>query len=104
MSVGRRVVVSRRPAALGHGPASVRPASVRSFDGSAATDVPAIVGLQLRQGLRTVAAVGGLLVGAPVLAAWVPDPWAWVALSVAMQAAWVALAVRQLRRAERLER
>ncbi|MEV0615996.1 hypothetical protein AB0I81_21960 [Nonomuraea sp. NPDC050404] len=66
--------------------------------------MPAIAGLQLRRALRTVAAVAGLLMGVPVLAVWVPDPWAWLALSLAVQGAWVCLAVLQLRGAERLER
>ncbi|MEV0384475.1 hypothetical protein [Nonomuraea sp. NPDC050643] len=97
MTGERRVVVSRSPAALG------RPRS--RFDcGDAAPDVSAIVARQLRQALLTVGAVAGLLVGVPVLALWVPAPWAWVALSLAVQGAWVGLAVRQLRRAERLER
>ncbi|MGW4801361.1 hypothetical protein ACWEPC_53960 [Nonomuraea sp. NPDC004297] len=110
----RRVLVSRRPAALGAtviGRLSARPAAVvhrlagRSGGrGPAPTDVPAIVGLQLRRALRTVAAVAGLLVGVPVAAAWLPDPWVWVALSVAVQGAWVGLSVWQLRWAERLER
>ncbi|NJP98850.1 hypothetical protein HCN51_57135, partial [Nonomuraea sp. FMUSA5-5] len=66
--------------------------------------VPAIVGPQLRQALRTVGAVAGLLLGVPVLAAWVPDPWAWVAMSLAVQGVWVGLSVLHLRWAERLER
>ncbi|MFD0477848.1 hypothetical protein ACFQ0B_64055 [Nonomuraea thailandensis] len=66
--------------------------------------MPAIVGLQLRRALRTVAAVAGLLVGVPVLAAWVPGPWGWAAMSVAVQCAWVGLSLLQLRWAERLER
>jgi hypothetical protein len=66
--------------------------------------VPAIVRRQLRQALLTVAAVAVLLLGAPVLALWLPDSWAWVALSLAVQCAWVGLSVSQLRRAERLER
>ncbi|MFG1695792.1 hypothetical protein [Nonomuraea sp. NPDC049309] len=66
--------------------------------------MPAIMSLQLRQALRTVGAVAALLVGIPVLAAWLPEPGAWVAMSVAVHLAWVGLAVRQLRRAERLER
>ncbi|MEV4178480.1 hypothetical protein [Nonomuraea sp. NPDC049709] len=93
----RRVVVSRRPAALGRDRGRPGPAE-------GVTDVPAIVGLQLRQALRTVAAVVALLLGAPVIAVWVPAPWAWVLLSLAVQGAWVGLAVLQLRRAERLER
>ncbi|MFG1701771.1 hypothetical protein ACFLIM_01135 [Nonomuraea sp. M3C6] len=94
---GRRVVVSRRPAALGRARGPSEPE-----DG--VPDVPAIVGRQLRQALLTVGAVAGLLVGAPVIALWVPAPGAWVALSLAVQGAWVGLAVLQLRRAERLER
>jgi hypothetical protein len=93
---GRRVVVSRRPPVLaGRG----TPCPPGDLPG-----VPAIVGLQLRQALRTVGAVAGLLVGVPVLAARVPGLWAWVALSVAVQCAWVGLSLLQLRRAERLER
>ncbi|MFC5830712.1 hypothetical protein [Nonomuraea insulae] len=95
--MGRRVVVSRRPAAL-------RRPRGRSDPGERGADVPAIVGRQLRQALLTVGAVAGLLVGTPIVAVWVPDPVAWVALSVVVQAAWVGLAVLQLRRAERLER
>ncbi|WP_043638482.1 hypothetical protein [Nonomuraea candida] len=97
MSAGRRVVVRRRPPALGR-------SSGLSGPRERLPDVPAIVGLQLRRALRTVAAVAGLLLGLPVLAAWVPEPWAWVALSVAVHGAWVCLAVLQLRCAERLER
>jgi hypothetical protein len=93
----RRVVVSRRPAALGR--ARGRPGPVEG-----APDVPAIVRRQLRQALLTVGAVAVLLMGAPVIAQWLPAPWAWVALSVGVQGAWVILAVSQLRRAERLER
>lgn len=94
---GRRVVVSRSPAAIGR-------ARDRFDPGEAGPEVPAIVGRQLRQALVTVGAVAGLLVGAPVLALWVPAPWAWVGLTMAVQAAWVGLAVLQLRWAERLER
>ncbi|MGN9839542.1 hypothetical protein ACTMTI_15610 [Nonomuraea sp. H19] len=93
----RRVVVSRRPVALGR-------ARDRHGPGEGAPDVPAIVGRQLRQALLTVGAVAALLVGAPVAALWLPAPGAWVALSLAVQGAWVGLAVFQLRRAERLER
>ncbi|MCK2220755.1 hypothetical protein MF672_044165 [Actinomadura sp. ATCC 31491] len=64
----------------------------------------ALVRRQLRQALRTVAATAALLVGAPVAALWLPRPGAWLALSFGLQAVWVALAVRQLRQAERLER
>ncbi|GAA2850059.1 hypothetical protein [Nonomuraea rubra] len=96
MTGGRRVVVSRRPAALaGRGTPSPPGDS---------PDVPAIVGLQLRRALRTVAAVAGLLVGMPVLAAWLPGPWMWAAMSVAVQCVWVGLSLLQLRWAERLER
>ncbi|GAA2207251.1 hypothetical protein GCM10009850_027090 [Nonomuraea monospora] len=100
MTGGRRVVVSRRPpplgAPIGHG--------IGGRGSQDTPDVPAIVGRQLRQALRTVGAMAGLLVGVPVVAAWVPHPWVWVALSVAVQGAWVGLAVLQLRWAERLER
>ncbi|MGW0803037.1 hypothetical protein [Nonomuraea sp. NPDC002799] len=92
-----RVVVSRSPAALGH-------ARDRYDPGEGAPDVPAIVGRQLRQALMTVVAVAVLLLGVPVVAAWVPAPGVWVALSLAVQCAWVGLAVLHLRRAERLER
>ncbi|MBF8191356.1 hypothetical protein ITP53_37785 [Nonomuraea sp. K274] len=66
--------------------------------------VALIVARQLRQALVTVGAVAGLLVGLPVIAQWVPEPGVWVALPLGAQGAWVALAVLQLRRAERLER
>ncbi|MFC4119457.1 hypothetical protein [Nonomuraea zeae] len=69
-----------------------------------AADVAAIMRRQLRQALLTVAAVAVLLAGAPVIVLWLSAPWAWVALSLAVQCAWVGLAVSQLRRAERLER
>ncbi|MFG1970475.1 hypothetical protein ACGFJC_14250 [Nonomuraea fuscirosea] len=85
------------------GPASgPAPGSVR--DGVPGDPVAALVGRQLRQALRTVGAVAALLAGPPVLAMWVPDPRAWVVLSLAVQGVWVGLAVLQLRRAERLER
>ncbi|MEV5890919.1 hypothetical protein [Nonomuraea fuscirosea] len=73
-------------------------------DGVPDDPVAVLVGRQLRQALRTVGAVAALLAGPPVLAMWVPDPRAWVVLSLAVQGVWVALAVLQLRRAERLER
>ncbi|MEU6710750.1 hypothetical protein ABZ897_04650 [Nonomuraea sp. NPDC046802] len=92
----RRVVVSRSPAALGR-------ARDRFDPDGGVPDVPAIVGRQSRQALLTVGAVAGLLVGVPVAAAWAPVPWAWAALSLGVQGAWVALAVLHLRRAERLE-
>ncbi|TMR89543.1 hypothetical protein [Nonomuraea basaltis] len=94
---GRREVVSQRPAALGR-------ARDRSGPGEGGPDVPAIVGRQLRQALLTVGAVAALLVGGPVIALWLPEPGVWVALSLALQGAWVGLAVLHLRRAERLER
>ncbi|MEW1848274.1 hypothetical protein AB0392_60825 [Nonomuraea angiospora] len=97
MTAERRVVVSRRPAALGR--------SRDRFDpDDGGPDVPAMVGRQLRQALLTVGAVAALLAGVPVIAVWVPAPWAWFALSLAVQGVWVVLAVLQLRRAERLER
>ncbi|NRQ35860.1 hypothetical protein HII36_29090 [Nonomuraea sp. NN258] len=67
-------------------------------------DVRVLAGRQLRRALVTVAAVLVLLLGVPVIAVWVPAPGAWVALSMAVQVAWVALAVLQFKRAERLER
>ncbi|MEU8398591.1 hypothetical protein AB0C28_25645, partial [Nonomuraea sp. NPDC048892] len=73
-------------------------------DGEPGDPVAELVGRQLRQALRTVGAVAALLAGPPVLAMWVPDPRAWVVLSLAVQGLWVGLAVLQLRRAERLER
>ncbi|WP_188192853.1 hypothetical protein [Nonomuraea sp. SYSU D8015] len=100
MTVGgadRRMVVSRRPAAIAH----ARDRFGSEDDGA---DVPAVVGRQLRQALLTVGVVAGLLVGTPVAALWLPGPGAWVALSLALQGAWVGLAVFHLRRAERLER
>ncbi|HEX4816004.1 MAG TPA: hypothetical protein VFV66_24940 [Nonomuraea sp.] len=93
----RRVVVSQRPVRL------LR-ARDRIDAGESGPDVQSIVGRQLRQALVTVGAVAALLVGAPVAALWLPAPAAWVALSLALQAAWVGLAVLHLRRAERLER
>ncbi|MGR6921629.1 hypothetical protein ACU635_45925 [[Actinomadura] parvosata] len=96
MSGGRRVVVTRRPPPVGS-----RGTTLLAGD---SPGVPAIVGLQLRQALRTVGAVAGLLLGVPVLAAWVPDPWAWVAMSLAVQGVWVGLSLLHLRWAERLER
>jgi hypothetical protein len=116
LSAQRRVVVrrraalrgSRRTAALagpaGSGDYGLTGSAMYGVAGHDVPGVPAIVGLQLRQALRTVGAVAALLVGAPVLAAWLPEPGAWVAMSVAVHLAWVGLAVRQLRRAERLER
>jgi hypothetical protein len=94
---GRRVLVTRRPAAIGR-------ARDRFDPGERVPELPPIIGRQLRQALVTVGAVAGLLVGTPVLALWVPSSWGWVVLSMAVQAAWVGLAVLQLRRAERLER
>ncbi|TDC86992.1 hypothetical protein E1292_47225 [Nonomuraea deserti] len=99
MTAERRVVVSRRPVALGRGRRRVD-----EHGRQVPPDVPAIVGRQLRQAMLTVAAVAGVLAGVPVIAMWVPAPEAWVALSLAAQAAWVGLAVVQLRRAERLEK
>ncbi|MET7327024.1 hypothetical protein [Nonomuraea sp. NPDC005650] len=97
MTAERRVTVSRSPVALGR--------SRDLFDPEeGGPGVPAIVGRQLRQALLTVGAVAVLLAGVPVIAAWVPAPWAWLALSLAVQGFWVVLAVLQLRRAERLER
>lgn len=93
----RRVVVSRKPVALGH-------ARDRYATGESGPGAPAIVGRQLRQALLTVGAVAALLVAAPVAALWLPEPGAWVALSLGLHGAWVGLAVFQLRRAERLER
>ncbi|MEV0312655.1 hypothetical protein [Nonomuraea fuscirosea] len=78
------------------------PGSMR--DGVPGDPVAALVGRQIRQALRTVGAVAALLAGPPVLAMWVPDPRAWVVLSLVVQGVWVGLAVLQLRRAERLER
>ncbi|MEV0229039.1 hypothetical protein [Nonomuraea sp. NPDC050786] len=97
MTVERRMIVSRGPGAAGR-------ARERSDPEEDGPDVTAIMGRQLRQALLTVGAVAGLLAGVPVIAVWVPGPGAWVALSLALQGVWVALAVRQLRRAERLER
>ncbi|UBU16818.1 hypothetical protein [Nonomuraea gerenzanensis] len=100
MTGGRRVVVTRRPPPIG---ARLDYAGTACLPESP-PDVPAMVGLQLRQALRTVGVTAGLLVGVPVLAMWAPHPWVWVALSVAVQGAWVGLSVLQLRWAERLER
>ncbi|MFI7124150.1 hypothetical protein ACIBQ1_00560 [Nonomuraea sp. NPDC050153] len=97
MTAERRVTVSRSPVALGR--------SRDRFDPEeGGPGVPEIVGRQLRQALLTVGAVAALLAGVPVIAAWVPAPWAWLAFSLAVQGLWVVLAVLQLRRAERLER
>ncbi|MEV0993726.1 hypothetical protein [Nonomuraea sp. NPDC050202] len=104
MTGGRRVVVSRRPPVLAGRGTPCPPGDLPGGPPGGPPGVPAIVGLQLRQALRTVGAVAGLLVGVPVLAARVPGLWAWVALSVAVQCAWVGLSLLQLRRAERLER
>ncbi|TDE23781.1 hypothetical protein E1295_45880 [Nonomuraea mesophila] len=99
MTAERRVVVPRRPVALGRGRWRAE------ADGrQVPPDVPAIVRRQLRQAMLTVAAVAAVLTGVPVIAMWVPSPEVWVVLSLAAQAAWVGLAVVQLRRAERLEK
>ncbi|MEO3871514.1 hypothetical protein ABGB18_22095 [Nonomuraea sp. B12E4] len=94
--IARRVVVSRRPAALG--------ARGRPDPAEDCPDVRAVMRRQLRQALLTVGAVAGLLMGVPVVALWVPDAGVWVALSMAVQGVWVGLAVLQLKRAERLEK
>ncbi|MFE0147401.1 hypothetical protein ACFWY5_09665 [Nonomuraea sp. NPDC059007] len=102
----RRVLVERRPAAVGRlDPAP--PADVSrglSRDASRDTETRAAMRRQLSAGAVTAGAGLAVLVGAPVLAAGFADVRWWVALSVGVQPVWVLLAVRHLRHAEQAER
>ncbi|MFI6907530.1 hypothetical protein ACIBKY_40155 [Nonomuraea sp. NPDC050394] len=94
----RRVLVERRPAAVGRlGP--VPPADV-----SRDIETRAAMRRQLSAGAVTAGAGLAVLVGAPVLAAGFTDVRWWVVLSVGVQPVWVLLAVRHLRHAEQAER
>ncbi|GAA3468003.1 hypothetical protein [Nonomuraea roseola] len=92
---GRRVVVTRRPVAVHR---AARALGLDDADG--ADETRKLMARQARIALSTVAMVVALLVGLPLLTA--PGDWLWVTL--ALQPVWVALAVVQLRRAERAER
>lgn len=72
----------------------------------------ALIRAQLRAALGTCAIVMAVLVGLPLLALVPPVararahglPVLWLVLAAGVQPVWVAVAVRQLRRAERAER
>ncbi|WP_336209026.1 hypothetical protein [Nonomuraea sp. LPB2021202275-12-8] len=96
----RRVVVTRLTRRQS---AARRPRGPLAAEGEA-PDVRELVARQLRQALTTTAAALALLAGLPAVTLWTRAPGALVALTLAVQPALVALAVRHLRRAERLER
>lgn len=101
----RRVVVTRRPARVGR--ASVapgRPDAVGHECTACDTETRAIMARQLPHALATVGATAVVLAGLPLLAGLLDDARWWLALSLVAQPVWVALAVHQLKRAERLER
>ncbi|MFD9941828.1 hypothetical protein ACFWYW_07040 [Nonomuraea sp. NPDC059023] len=106
----RRVLVERRPAAVGRldpaPPADVSRGLSRdaSRDTSRDAETRAAMRRQLSAGAVTAGAGLAVLVGAPVLAAGFTDVRWWVALSVGVQPVWVLLAVRHLRHAEQAER
>jgi hypothetical protein len=93
----RRVPVTRRQGVAGRLSGPFTP------EGEA-PDVAELVSRQLRQALATIAAALTSLAGLPAAALWLRAPDAWVALTLAVQPALVALAVHHLKRAERLER
>ncbi|GAA2695809.1 MULTISPECIES: hypothetical protein [Nonomuraea] len=95
---GRRVVVTRRPVAVHRAARALGLDADDDADG--ADETRRLMARQARIALSTVAMVVALLVGLPLLTA--PGDWLWVTL--ALQPVWVALAVIQLRRAERAER
>ncbi|GAA4042340.1 hypothetical protein [Nonomuraea soli] len=96
----KRVTVERRPAPVG------RVVLERAADphGHDPLSVARVKAAQLRQALATVAVVLGVLVGLPLLVAALDGPTGWAVLTLAAQPLWMAIAVWQLRRAERLER
>ncbi|MFI6295420.1 hypothetical protein ACIBEJ_27770 [Nonomuraea sp. NPDC050790] len=94
----RRVLVERRPAAVGRAGHAPPAGAARDAETRAA------MRRQLSAGVVTAGTGLGVLVGAPVLAAGLADARWWVVLSVGVQPVWVLLAVRHLRRAERAER
>lgn len=87
---------------MGRRPVAVhRAARASGLDGAdGADEIRRLMARQARIALSTVAMVVALLVGLPLLTA--PGDWLWVTL--ALQPVWMALAVVQLRRAERAER
>ncbi|NUT41617.1 MAG: hypothetical protein HOV86_16690 [Thermoactinospora sp.] len=98
----KRVTVERRPAPVG------RVVLDRAADlhdpGHDPRSVARVKSAQLRQAMATVCVVLGILVGLPLLVASLDGPTGWAVLTLAVQPLWVAIAMWQLRRAERLER
>ncbi|WUH96462.1 hypothetical protein OHR68_23115 [Spirillospora sp. NBC_00431] len=84
-----------------------------SSSGVGGAAASALIRAQLRIALRTCAIVLTVVTGLPVLLALVPAiaragvrgvPLCWLVLALGIQPLWVAVALRQLRRAERAER
>jgi uncharacterized membrane protein len=97
----RRVTVERNPVAVHRVPGGA--GTLGGPGGERRGEVRAIMARQARTALFTLASAGSVLVGLPVAMAFLPGSRVWLAVSLAVQPFWVLLAVRQLRRAERVE-